>query len=127
MALIDVITNNISTLGYGMSGEFVPSQVETLYLSWTDEQKNQLEDLHRSHSSAKMEFDNSNFTDFSTNEADIETNQMPAVNMVSQITDRFNVIFGNLPFNGTDPSTLGPTTSAVEEAKALLDCFTSFE
>ena len=58
MALIDVITNNISTLGYGMSGEFVPSQVETLYLSWTDEQKSQLEDLHKSHSSSKMEFDN---------------------------------------------------------------------
>lgn len=126
MALIDVITNNISTLSYGMSSEFVPSQVETLYLSWTDEQKSNLEQLHISHSDAKMEFDNANYTDYSTSEQAIEDNQTPAVNMVSQIADRFAIIFGNLPFSG-DPSTLGPVTSAVEEAKALLDCFTSFE
>jgi len=127
MALIDVITNNISTLGYGMSGEFVPSQVETLYLSWTDEQKEQLQQLHLDHSSAKIDFDNANYADFSTAESSIQADDAAAVGMVTQISERFTVIFGNLPFNGNDPSTLGPVTSAVQEAKALLDCFTSFE
>lgn len=127
MALIDVITNNISTLGYGMSGEFVPADVETLYLSWSDEQKQQLEQLHIDHSSAKIDFDNDNFTDYSSAESLIQSNDTAAVGMVTQIQQRFTVIFNNLPFDGTDPSTLGPVTSAVGEAKALLDCFTSFE